>query len=407
MLRVLALVAFVGLVAGATALAYDAIERRGLPAQVDPVVENRTTSPGHDVAFPVVVRSAQETPVDLAPSVSAPEGMTASVPGPVTAPTGNGTGFWVTVTVGPDAPTGTDDVRLTLAGGGASRVVTLPVTVEEPDEVIQQGETAEVDYVGRFPNGTLFATNVADIAESSLPRNPRFATSQGILQVPTGPDASFIEGFKEGVVGVGVGHDVTLTLPPAKAYGNETVTEERSRTEEIDRTRWDRRVFEVSRDAAEQRNYVNASSEEGDIVNVASRAFEITHLNVTHVELTWALEKGDRFTHIQAWPNSSVAQEFNETHVRFRIQPPEDGGPYTWHRHWPNATTIESVDSETLTIEHTPEVGVTWTEQVGRRSAQHEVTEVRTEAIVVERENTAPFAGETLIFDVSVQGKAN
>lgn len=408
-LRAFALVLFLGLVAGATAVAYDVIERPGLPVQANPVIANRTTGPGNMVAFPIAVSSLQGEPVTVSTRVGASGGLSAEAPSTVEAPPGNGTGFWVNVTVPEDVESGTYDVSLVLAAQGASRTLTLPVRVEEPLEVVDRGETARVTYVGRFPNGTLFATNVEAVDKSPLPRHPRYSSpSYGPIQVPTGPDASFIEGFRDGIVGVGVGHDVTLTLPPSEAYGNATERVEEPRTEQIDRVLEERRVFNISRQRLAQQGFVNESSEEGDVITVGppdrQRHYIITFLNETRVELTADVEEGDTWTHYQQWPGSSVAVDVNETRIRYRVDPPvEVGEKFTWYDYWPNATVITEIGEENITLRHTPEVGSTYTKQVQRQgSVEHTVVAVREDVIVAERRNPAPLAGQTIVFDVHV-----
>lgn len=408
-LRAFALVLFVGLVAGATAIAYDVIERPGLPVQANPVIANRTTGPGNTVAFPIAVSSLGEEPVTVSNRVGAAGGLSAEAPATVEAPPGNGTGFWVNVTVPEDVEPGTHDVRLVLAAQGASRTLSLPVRVEEPLEVVDRGETARVTYVGRFPNGSLFATNVEAVDKSPLPRHNRYSSpSYGPIEVPTGPDASFIEGFREGLVGVGVGHDVTLTLPPSLAYGNATERVEEPRTEQIDRTLEERRVFNLSRQRLAQQGFVNESSQEGDVITVGppdrQRHYIITFLNETRVELTADVEEGDIWTHYQQWPDSSVAVDVNETRIKYRVDPPvEEGEEFTWYDYWPNATVVSELGQENITLRHSPDVGTTYTVSgQGQRPVEHTVVDVREDVILAERQNTAPLAGKTIVFDVHV-----
>lgn len=409
--RIFALAVFVALLAGATALAYEVIERPGLPVQADPIIGNRTTGPGHDVAFPVAVRSLRDDPISVTLTAGAPPGLTATAPDTVEAPPGNGTGFWVHVSVTEDATLGTHDVALTLASGGASRVIELPVRVEDPEEVVDRGETARVSYVGRFPNGTVFATNVRAIDESPLPRHSRYsAPNFEPIQVPTGASASFIEGFRNGVVGLGIGHDATLTLEPHEAYGNATERVETPRTEDVSRIITERRVFNLSRQRLSQQGFVNESSEQGDVITVGpedrQRHYIITFLNETRVELTADVEEGDTWTHYQQWPGSSVVVDVNETRIKYRVDPPVDvGEEFTWYSYWPNATVVTEVGQENITLRHSPDVGLTYNKSVRRgQTVQHTVVAVREDVIVSERPNRAPLAGETIIFDVHVFG---
>lgn len=406
--RIFALAVFLALLSGATVLAYEVIERPGMPVQVNPVIDNRTTAPGNDVSFPVSVSSLQGGPVTVSVTAGGPSGVSADAPATVEAPAGNGTGFWVEVGLDEDVEPGTRDVGLRLAAGGASRTITLPVEVREPDDVVERGETARVSYVGRFPNGSVFATNVQAIDESPLPRHPRYSSpSYDPIQVPTGPDAGFIEGFREGVVGAGIGHDVTLTLPPELAYGNATEEVEDPRLEDVDRILEENRVFNISRQRLTQQGFVNESSEEGDVITVGppdrQRHYIITFLNETRVELTADVEEGDTWTHYEQWPGSSTAVDVNETRIQYRVDPTvEEGEEFTWYDYWPNATTVAEVGEENITLRHSPEEGLTYTRDVQGQPVEHTVAEVREDVVVSERANNAPLAGETILFDVHV-----
>lgn len=66
----------------------------------------------------------------------------------------------------------------------------------------KKGDTIEVNYTGRFPNGQVF--------DSSVGRAPiEFTIGEGQL----------IEGFEEAVVGMRVGGRKTVTILPDKGYG--------------------------------------------------------------------------------------------------------------------------------------------------------------------------------------------
>ena len=66
----------------------------------------------------------------------------------------------------------------------------------------KMGDTVEVDYTGKFPNGQVF--------DSSIGREPlEFTLGEGQL----------IAGFEEAVLGMNVGDTKTVTILPEKAYG--------------------------------------------------------------------------------------------------------------------------------------------------------------------------------------------
>lgn len=69
-------------------------------------------------------------------------------------------------------------------------------------QAVAAGDTVEVYYTGRFTNGTVFDTNVG---KATL----NFTVGAGQM----------IKGFDAAVVGMHVGENKTVTLPPSEAYG--------------------------------------------------------------------------------------------------------------------------------------------------------------------------------------------
>ncbi len=84
---------------------------------------------------------------------------------------------------------------------------------------VKAGDTVQVDYVGKFENGTVFDTSIEEEAQEAGIYNaqreyvPPLNLTAGSGQV--------IEGFDEGLIGMKEGEEKTLTIPPEKAYGGE------------------------------------------------------------------------------------------------------------------------------------------------------------------------------------------
>ena len=85
---------------------------------------------------------------------------------------------------------------------------------------IEPGDGVTIEYVGRFEDGTVFDTS-----------RPEVAREHGLIEAQ-GVDASeytplsftvgageIIEGLDEALVGLAAGEETTVTVPPAKAYG--------------------------------------------------------------------------------------------------------------------------------------------------------------------------------------------
>ena len=82
--------------------------------------------------------------------------------------------------------------------------------------VVKIGNTIQVDYTGKFENGTVFDTSVEEIAkEAGIYTKQRNYVP---LTFKVGSE-QLIPGFNEGVIGMKVGEEKILTIPPEKAYG--------------------------------------------------------------------------------------------------------------------------------------------------------------------------------------------
>ncbi len=82
--------------------------------------------------------------------------------------------------------------------------------------VVKEGDQVLVDYTGRLENGTVFDTSVRDVAIETGVYNPNRDYQPIGFTVGAG---QMIKGFDAGVVGMAVGEEKTLTLPPEDAYG--------------------------------------------------------------------------------------------------------------------------------------------------------------------------------------------
>ena len=89
------------------------------------------------------------------------------------------------------------------AGSGDSRVV-------------KTGNTIQVDYTGKLETGTVFDTSVEEIAKEAGIYTKQRNYVPLTFKVGSG---QLIKGFDEGVIGMKVGEEKTLTILPEKAYG--------------------------------------------------------------------------------------------------------------------------------------------------------------------------------------------
>lgn len=83
-------------------------------------------------------------------------------------------------------------------------------------EAVESGDMVQVDYTGKFEDGTVFDTSREEVAQEAGVYNPQREYAPLTLVVGTG---QVIEGFDEGLIGMKEGEEKTLTIPPEKAYG--------------------------------------------------------------------------------------------------------------------------------------------------------------------------------------------
>lgn len=102
---------------------------------------------------------------------------------------------------------------------------------------IEPGDTVSVEYVGRFEDGNVFNTSRYDVAvEHGLVEAQGASREDYTPLVFAVGDGSVVDGLDEALVGMAVGKEASVTIPPEKAYGE--VDDERVR-------QYDRKTFEA------------------------------------------------------------------------------------------------------------------------------------------------------------------
>jgi FKBP-type peptidyl-prolyl cis-trans isomerase 2 len=82
--------------------------------------------------------------------------------------------------------------------------------------IVKAGDTVQVDYTGKLENGTVFDTSKEDVAkQAGIYVNGR---TYAPLAFVAG-SGKIIKGFDNGVIGMKVGDEKTITIPPEEAYG--------------------------------------------------------------------------------------------------------------------------------------------------------------------------------------------
>jgi len=82
--------------------------------------------------------------------------------------------------------------------------------------LIEKGDKVKVDYIGKLESGEVFDTSIEEVAKEEGIYNPE--REYAPLEFVVG-EGKLIEGFEEGVLGMEVGEEKTVVIPPEKGYG--------------------------------------------------------------------------------------------------------------------------------------------------------------------------------------------
>lgn len=97
---------------------------------------------------------------------------------------------------------------------------------------IEQGDRVSLDYVGRFEDGTVFATSKRSVAEEHGLVDADHDDGEWTPLSFTVGAGEVIEGLDDAVLGMATGEEATVTVPPAAGYGQ--YDEERVREYDAD-----------------------------------------------------------------------------------------------------------------------------------------------------------------------------
>ena len=80
------------------------------------------------------------------------------------------------------------------------------------------GQMVQIHYAGYLPDGSLFDSSIKEIAQKHGKYDQR-REPYGPFEIPYGPTARVIEGWKEGIALMSVGDKFKLIIPPSMGYG--------------------------------------------------------------------------------------------------------------------------------------------------------------------------------------------
>jgi len=108
---------------------------------------------------------------------------------------------------------------------------------------VKVGDQISVNYIGMFEDGTVFDTSIQSVAENNTlyPKSLSFSSMAPYSPLDfTVGAGQMIEGFDNGVIGMGINQTKVVTIPPDEGYGdaNDDLIETRSLTETFPIYEW-------------------------------------------------------------------------------------------------------------------------------------------------------------------------
>jgi FKBP-type peptidyl-prolyl cis-trans isomerase 2 len=276
----------------------------------------------------------------------------------------------------------------------------LFITSMEDSAVVEMGDSIQVDYIGKLPDGTVFDTSDPEVAKSAgvyqegRPYQP--------LPVVMGAQ-SVIKGFEDGLLGMKVGESKTLTIAPENGYGplDTTKIDVVSQLDDISATQAFEFEREINVSAIQFNMTFGTDYEVGDIIPIPDSPINITILEIGEtVRFSYNMEVGDRIEGGETmWVDEII--EVNSTHIVMKhdvevgdiIQFPD--------RPW-NSTVLEVTETN-ITLQHNPIPDTTTyiTEQTMFGPQQVPVQVHFNETHIILDSNHF-LAGKTLTFEVEV-----
>jgi peptidylprolyl isomerase len=103
-----------------------------------------------------------------------------------------------------------------IFGSGCTGAGTGNTSGTVENRVVKAGDTIQVDYIGKLENGTVFDTSREDVAKQA----GIYVSGRTYAPLPfVVGSGQMIKGFDNGVIGMKVGEEKTIKIPPEEAYG--------------------------------------------------------------------------------------------------------------------------------------------------------------------------------------------
>jgi FKBP-type peptidyl-prolyl cis-trans isomerase 2 len=274
----------------------------------------------------------------------------------------------------------------------------LFITSVESNAFVEIGDTVQVDYTGKLPDGTVFDTSDPEVAVSAgLYQEER---SYQPLPVVMGAH-TVIKGFEDGLLGMKEGESRTLTIAPENGYGplDPTRIDVIPQLNDISATQTFEREINVP--TVQFDITFGTENEVGDIITVPDSPINMTILEIGEtVKLSYNLEVGDILDAGESlWSDEVI--EVNSTYVVIRHN--VEVGDIIQFKDTPWNSTVLEVTKTNITLQHNPIPDATvYTTVQTMFGPQQEPVQVHFNETDIILDRNHLLAGKTLVFEVEV-----
>jgi len=211
---------------------------------------------------------------------------------------------------------------------------------------VRIGDNISIDYIGSFPDGTVFDTSIESVAKENNIIKPEYKP----LKFTVG-NGNVIKGLEEGVIGMKVGQTKNLTITPDKAYGlinprliqTIPIIEKKPATLEIPK------VFNIS--LVQFERTFGTGHKTGDSVRYPGTNINLTIQNITNsVSLSYDLPVGYEI-HSEGAPWNQTVIKIDDKNITLKHNAIKNSTVQLF----PDApwnTTVIDMNDENITLKH-------------------------------------------------------
>ncbi len=262
-------------------------------------------------------------------------------------------------------------------------------------KIVKTGDNVSIDYIGSFPDGTVFDTSIESVAKAHNLYSPEreYTTLNFTVGKP-----GIIQGFNDGVIGMKVGDTKILTISPEKGYGNVDPSRINAFPRIQDVPAIFPRVIEVPIASFEET--FGPGHKVGEILTLPNSAINMTIQNIsTNVSLSYNFKVGDKIPSSGLpWNTTVVKIDSKNITVQYSVKKNDTIQlQINQFQKAPWNTTVIAVTSMNITLRHNAIPDTEIQSMFGPPVSVH----FNDTSIIMDANNK--LAGKTLIFNVTLK----